>query len=300
MITILYGEKTPEPYCIDARKKAALKGVNIGGINYSSMTGKFDAEVVALARTYPLFEEKRGIVLEVSSLKDLDNKDFMEYVKAPAPFTEMVIVCQDADKRLKVYKQMTEGKIPVQHHLCDKKTITKDRLIKVIAYELGDAKMRKDALEEFLKRISYEENSFMNLLTATGYLKTLTAVSKEIDKAMVEKYVPAFKEADVFLLTSLLIREDIDGLMEQVNLASPKDAIGSLCFILRQFRIAWKRCFFKDVSADGTQALEKYDAETLKRCIGIINGTIGAIKSGMMPDDIALKVACSELAVCMS
>ena len=159
--------------------------------------------------------------------------------------------------------------------------------------------MDSDALKEFISRINYEENRDMNLLTATGYLKTLMAVNKTITKAMVEQYVPAFKEADAFLLTGLLIRGDIGRLQEQVNMASPKDAIRILCLILRSFRIAWKQKFFDRVSADGTEALQRYDAETLKKCIGIINGVVRAVKTGYMPQEIALKVACSELAACM-
>ena len=154
MITILYGESLPEPYCIDMRKSAALKEVNTKGINYDSLKGKFTKEVASLARTYPMFEDRRGVVLEVESLKDLDCGAFEEYCTNPAPFTDMVIICQNADKRLKVYKRITskEGIPGVRAVLCDKKDVTRDRLVKTLAYELkqGGASMTNDAMEEFL------------------------------------------------------------------------------------------------------------------------------------------------------
>lgn len=299
MITILYGEQSPEPYCIDMRKANALKDVNLEGLNYDSIKGKFDGETANLAKTYPLIESKRGIVLEVESLKDLDNEDFYAYIKKPASFTELVIICRNADKRLKLYKKLcTEGMEGVTAVLCDKKEVTQEKLIQTIGYELkkGGASIKKDALAEFLSRINYDENRDMNLLTATGYLKTLMAVNKGIDKPMVQKYVPAFKEADAFKLVGALIRGDAGNLQEQVNMASPKDAIGILCLILRSFRIAWKRKYFNDVSATCNEALQELDTEVLKKCIGIINKTVSGIKTGYMPEDMALKVACGELA----
>lgn len=301
-ILLLYGESSPEPYCIDMRKNTALKDVDKKGLNYDSLKGKFTEEIINLARTYPMLEDKRGIVLEVDTLKDLDTKLFYDFAQKPPAFTEFIIICRNADKRLKAYKKLcVQGVKGVTAVLCDKKEVTKDKLVKTIAYELklGGASMATDALWEFLSRINYEENRDMNLLTATGYLKTLMAVNKTIDKAMVEKFVPAFKEADAFLLVNLLINKDIRGLQEQVNMASPKDAVGILCLILRSFRIAWKQKYFKDVSAGGNEALQKYDAETLKKCIGIINKNISGIKTGYMSQDLALKVACGELAACM-
>ena len=303
MITVLYGESQPEPYCIDARKAKALEDVNTEGLNYDSLKGTFDAEVAGLARTLPMFEKKRGIVLEVGSLKDLDNKCFEEYISRPAKTCELVIICQSADKRTKMYKRLAEGKLKgVTAFSCDKKDVTKDKLVKTILYELKkeDAKITKEGMELFLERIDYSKNKDMNLLTATGYLKPLTAVTKEIGPAEIETYVPSFKEADAFLLVALLIKGDIRGLYEQVNMASPKEAIRILCLLLRSFRIAWKRKYFDNVSADGTEALGKYDAETLKRCIGVINETVSAIKTGYMSDELALKVACGKLAACMN
>ena len=302
MITLLYGESSPEPYCIDMRRNNALKDVDRNGLNYDSIKGKFDSQVAELARTFPMLEAKRGIVLEVESLKDLDSEVFYDFIKKPPAFTELVIICRNADKRLKAYKKLcVEGVKGVTAVLCDKKEVTKDKLVKTIAYELkqGGAQMETEALWEFIERINYDENREMNLLTATGYLKTLMAVSKTINKAMVEKYVPAFKEADAFRLVECLIRGDTIHLQEQVNMASPKDAIGILCLILRSFRIAWKQKYFDNIAATCNEALNELDAETLKKCIGIINKVIGSIKSGYMPEDLALRVACSELAACM-
>ena len=303
MITILYGESSPEPYCIDARKALALKEVNLEGMNYDSLKGAFTDEVAGLARTLPFFEPKRGISLEVGSLKDLDNKAFEKYLEKPPKTCSLVIICQSADKRTKMYKKIAGNSLPgVTAYSCDKKDVTQEKLIKTLLYELNKegAQITKGGMDLFLERIDYSKNKDLNLLTAVGYIKTLAAVGKEITEAEVEKYVPAFKEADAFLLTSLLIKGDVKGLYEQVNMASPKDAIRILCLILRSFRIAWKRKYFKNVSADGTEALSKYDAETLQKCIGVINGTISAIKSGFMPEETALKVACSELAACMN
>lgn len=301
MITLLYGESLPEPYCIDMRKAKALSEVNTKGLNYTSLKGAFTSEVVELARSYPIFETKRGIVLEVATLKDLDNKEFESYLDAPSPFTEIVIICREADKRLKVYKKIKDGTLKgVTAILCDKSEVTRDKLVKTVLYELKKrgAVMQEAAMKSFLERINYDAIKDMTLLTVAGYIDTLASISKEIDPSMIEKYVPAFKEADGFLLVELLIKKDVKGLMEQVSLASPKDAIKLLCLILRSYRIAWKKkCL--NTSEYGDNDLSKLDVSTLKKCIGIINETIGAIKSGYIPEDIALKVACSKLAAAM-
>jgi DNA polymerase III delta subunit len=303
-IVLLYGESLPEPYCIDMRKRSALKEVNTEGMNYTSMRGKFDSNVAALARTVPMLEEKRGIVLEIDTLKDLDNRDFEEYISKPAPFTELVIICREADKRLKVYKKLAGGGIKgVEAVLCDKKEVTRDKLIQTVRYELKSlgASMDKEAQGEFLRRINYDGIKDMTLLTMAGYIHTLAAVSGgEITKSLVEEYVPAFKEPNEFLLVSLLIRKDMAGLIEQVNMVSPKDTIGILCLALRSYRMAWKEKFFNDPSCHKENGLADYDIDTLKKCIGIINETIKAIKTGFMPEDMALKVACSRLTVAMS
>ncbi len=285
MICVLYGD---EPYRIDYKKRKLIAGADV-----TYAVGSFGEELYSLAMTYPFMSQKRCIILDIDSLKDLDTAEFHEFMKQAPVFTDLVVNCRNADSRLRLFKVLKEAGILVE---CNKLKAEED-VKKVLQSELNaeGVTIQEDAMTLFLKKMNYPSEG-MNLLTMVGYLKTLMVLTKQITVDDVKAHCPSFEEPNVFALTELLLSGDNDRLLREVNMIAPDDAIPSLSLLLRNFRISWKRRSFPDVSFGGMDKLSTLSIKQLENGMEILTATIKNIKNGVVQSDIALKLACGEIA----
>ena len=295
-IQLLWGN---EPYGIRKRREKALKGLSLQEMNYSVYDGSFDSAIKNACLVYPFMDSKRVVVLNVSSLSDLETKEFEEYLKAPSATTELLIIADNVDKRKKTFKKLSDlGCV----YPCDK--VNDNDLKKVLQYEISSrgAQITEVAYAEFCKRCSYQDNDDMNILGMLSFIDSMVSVSKEITPELVERFVPKYEEPNVFGLTALIKKNDVDGLYRELSLieASSDEQIKTLSLLLRDYRIAYKlKLFEKTEVADRPQSVRTsfsdYSMSELISCMEILTNTIADIKSGKMPSDFALRSASIKL-----
>ena len=149
MIKLLYGN---EPFLIDCNKNKATDKVIYKDLNLAFFNS-FNQEVLRLALTHPFMEDQRVIVLNIDNLKELDNKDFLQYFDKPSKSTELIIICRKPDERLKIFKRLQENSI------CCNKVKTKKEFQDIILRLLNrySARITEEAMIEFQNRINYFE-----------------------------------------------------------------------------------------------------------------------------------------------
>ncbi len=283
MIELIYGN---EPYRLDFERQKVVGSVKNSAMNYTLLRGAFTEEVSAACRMFPFFEEKRVVLLDTDSLKDLDTYEFKSYLKNPSPTTDLLVICRNVDTRLKIFKGIKEMAVP-----CNKVSTPKD-FEKCVLYEVNKAgaKITTGALSEFTRRMNYFEREDVNLLTATEYLRSMASISPDITEDMVKRYVPSYEEVNVFSLSGLIKSHDMDAILKQVNLLNKDRAIPTLSLLLYSFRVAYKEKFFSLSEIGGRQScFSSCDADKLCRAIELLTENIAAIKSGFLPEELALK-----------
>lgn len=287
MIAVIYGD---EPYKVDVMKRKYLNGIG----DVLRFEGDFNEEIASACSTFSLFSEKRAVVLTIDTLKALDNKSFLTYLKSPCDETSLVIICRKVDTRLKIYKHLKEANVLVP---C-MKVKEMDVFLKVIKAELNKlgAEITDDALREFVERINYFELDDMNLLIALSYLRGCAACNKAITIETVKDCVPKHDLSDVFAIPALVEKKDMDGLLREVNLLKENDAIGALSFLLRELRLAYKLNFFNATEVGATnKAFKGISRGKLAKGIKVVTENIEAIKTGHFTSDAALKLTLAEV-----
>ena len=290
MITILYGD---EPYGILKRKHKVVSQVTIPSMNLIELSGQFDLDVKNSCETFPFAEEKRVVVLDIDSLKALETKEFEEYLTSPCSTTDLVVVSKAVDQRTKLFKRLKALEVLSPCMKLDENTLKK-----VILSELAskDARIQTVALAEFIKRMNYAGNKDMNLLQMMGYLNTMVEVNKDITLDMVVKFSPKFEEPNIFILTGLIKSGNSEELYRQISMVSPKDAIGTLSLLFKDFRVSYKLKYFgKEEVGDSRCSFSDYDTSTLVECMELLNEVIEGIKTGRIAGEQALKLACGKL-----
>ena len=292
MVTLLYGN---EPYVILKRKAKIVDRLQNKQMNFQRFEGKFDTEVYNSCIAYPFLEDKRVVLLDIESLGAIDCPLFDEYISKPVDSTDLLIICKNIDKRVKLYKKLNSLGILVQ---CDK--LDNETLKKAILCELSKkgGNIQGLAMAELVKRLNYENEDSVNMFTIIGYIDNMLAIDKGITLEMVEKYVPKYEEANVFALSKLLLGDTSIELLREVDMIDPDESIKTLSLLLRDFRIAYKLKFFdkKDVADKGVfTSFSNYSVDVLLECMQTITDTIGDVKSGKTTNQQALKLACIKL-----
>ena len=89
MVKVLYGN---EPYVIMKRKSKIIDALQNKQMNLQKYEGKFDMDVYNSCLEYPFLEDKRVVLLEVETIKDLDTPLFLEYIEKPTASTDLLII----------------------------------------------------------------------------------------------------------------------------------------------------------------------------------------------------------------
>ncbi|WP_026653448.1 DNA polymerase III subunit delta [Butyrivibrio proteoclasticus] len=291
MIQIVYGT---EPYGIDLKRRKLIDSISTPAVNLSSFVGVFNVDILNVCNTYPFLAEKRGVILEIDGLKDLDTAEFKRYMKNPPATTDLIIIAKKVDQRTKLYKTFDEAGLMVP---CNKLK-TMPELQKVIFSELRrqGATIKEDAYGLFVKKMNYFDNDGVTLLDVVSCLNSCISISNELTVDIIEKCCPSYEEANIFALASLIKENKADALYEQISLISEKDAIGILSLLLKDFRVAYKLKYYSD-SEVGTKrtAFSTYDKTALNKAMLVITSTIAGVKNGSYSSDNALRIACSQL-----
>ena len=292
MVKVLYGN---EPYVIAKRKAKVVNALTNKQMNLQNFEGKFDLDVYNSCLSFPFLEDKRVVLMDIDSLSALDTPLFEEYLSSPVETTELLIICKNVDKRVKLYKKLKALDVLIP---CDK--LDEETLKKAILCELSKkgGSIQELALAELIKRLNYENEDSVNMFSIVGYLDNMLAINKGITLEMVQKYVPKIEEANVFALSKLLLAESSAELLREVDMIDTDESIKTLSLLLRDFRIAYKLKYFdkKEVADKGVfTSFSEFSADTLVDCMQVITDTIADVKAGRTTNQQALKLACIKL-----
>lgn len=297
-IVLMWGD---EPYGIQKRKARITGALKMPEMNMQVFEGRFDASIKSACRTCPFLEDTRVVILNISSLDEIDTKDFEEYLESPCGSTELVILAECVDQRKKLFKKL---KSLDMIYPCNK--VSDADLEKVLMHEISlrGAVIQKIAFAEFIKRLDYQNNDDMNLLGMISFIDSMVSVSKEITLELVGRYVPKYEEPNVFGLTALIKAGDADALYKELSLidSSADEQIKTLSLLLRDYRLAYKlKLFEKGEIAEKTQYIRTsfadYSMSELISCMEILTDTIADIKAGRTTGETALKSACMKLMI---
>lgn len=285
---IIYGN---EPYLIERYKKHYADMVTFASFNLSRMYGKYSSEVDNRLRMYPVMEDKRVVILECETLKDLDEPLFYDYIDMPAAFSELLIIVKNVDSRLKIYRKICNAGVLQE---C-KKFTSLSEFNRAARYELTkrEARISDETLKNLCRRIGYFEIDRVNFLEVMNVLYALSLISKNITDDMVEQYVPENKEAKLFMLAELIRKRDMEAVKEQIMLIMPSDTVLVLSVLLKEFRTAYKATMYPLQKIGAVKIIYTNIApEVLLSCISLVNNVLIKIKTGRISNENALPYVC--------
>lgn len=281
-IQILFGT---EPYGIDVKRHKLIDGVD--SLNIRTFSGDFTSDILSVCQQYPFLADRKVVILDCASLKNLNNDAFAFYLEAPSDTTDLLIIVKDVDKRLKLYKKLQAMKLVT---VCNKVSV--DDFEKTILYEAKKrgGKITMGGLKAFSQRINYENVSDMNLVKAVSYLQTCIDLGEgDVTESVVEKMVPNFQEGNAFSVAPLIMSGDIAGYRKEVSLLPVENAIGTASAILRELRIAYKSKYFglSELAVKKPSVFKDLSKEKLLSMIYIVTDRIAGVKAGLVaPDEL--------------
>lgn len=293
MLKVLYGN---EPYRIEQCKKSVQKNITSPEFNCSVLYGAYDGSVDDIINTLPFLADKRAVILTVDTLKEIDNKLFMQLLENPVPSTDCLIVVRNFDGRLKLAKLLKKKGLL---YPCEK--YSDSELPAAVASACGSygARITSDAVASLISRTAYLDVAEVTFLDVADWIKKMAAVTKEITLSVVESTVPQKEQPDAFILATLIRDNQYEKLQKEVSLLSgmsTDEVIKSLSALLWQYRISYKAKMFSpaEIGVRST-VLADLPEQALVRGISILNGVLAKVKTGTMPAELAIQFATSLL-----
>ncbi len=218
---------------IDRLKKHVL--INNPELNYSLFHGDTASatDIIALAETFPMFGNKRLIVLKnAEKLSTTELKAFERYIQSPAAFTCLVFQFNNT-KGIEIKNN--------ENILTVDTTLRKNNLhssIRDIASDCGH-----DITNEAVLRLtSLLGENLQDIKTEIEKLSLYTAGKKKIDASDVDRITEKIKFENIFQLLNAIAKKDKrNALRALLDLESKnEDPISILNTLSREFRLIWR------------------------------------------------------------
>lgn len=281
----------PEQYLLDGYKQKYLSMVQNPELNLSIMDG-IQSGLYDLLYTYPVFEEKRVVLLYLDDLKQFgEDKKLLKFLSETISFTELAVFCKKADTRTKFYKSVKDQVIS-----CEKIADTA-RLQGIILKEINKrgGRIREDAYSLFMEKENYLERDDISLLNIISDLDRLVSYSPEISVDTVNALIPDNPSKKMFELANMIKKADFKHLRQQAEVFAGNE-IGALSALLREYRIAWKTKYFPASDIGVRPPLFSKEPEgKLLRAMEIVTAGIDAVKYGAVPKDSIMLYTFSQL-----
>jgi len=289
MIYVYYGE---ESYLISLAKKRVFSSIE-QSMNYRS-TDSWDEEILDFLNTVPFMEEKKGVYLDIESLSKLDCSSFRNYIKNPAPFSELFIYVRNLNANTKFANELK--KLSLLHRA--KKLEHENDLIKYLLRELkvSEGRIMEDAMKEFLHRKNYFESD-ITLFEMISDLNSLLSINKDISLDMVTTYIKKNEVENRFSIAKKIMTQDIVGLKKECELIPSGEEIAVLAYLMKEYRIAWKNHI---TPMKGWITFKLLPLEKCLSGLKICTQSIDAIKEGTLPVENVLQVTFSKLVADLS
>ena len=271
MIRILIGD---EPYWIHCEIQKMIHQIENPEVNL--MRGdKLTEAVYTFLNSFAFLPGKKAAVITLSDLSEADTPDFASF---QCPEENILIIrAYEYDAKKTFYKEMKKkGYIT----LCSKSTVGKklESFIRKKAEEKG-VTFTDDAFKELLMRENYLEAEEVTCYSILADLDSLAAVSEgSVTTELVERIVEEHYKGNPFVVAEMISTGNIRGLLEQAHCLSGQE-IPALAALLREYRIAWKSCFFKLKDIGVTRKSLSLDRVEAQKGIRIITEALRRMKS---------------------
>jgi len=285
-ITLLYGD---EPYMIE-REKANV--TSEGGM---LRLQEFSPDALSTLRSLSFFGPAR-VLLEVESLKALDNERFLNYAKEPVHEATLLIVVRKVDERLKLFAQLKTNS-----NICIKKC-SKVSEKTLISFLQGIFKKRERNIEEpafrlLLERLNYSDKEVNMYTCGNIVMNMIDGTDGAITVSDIERFLPKEEVFNRFGIAPLIEKKDLKNLHKAaVSLTRDPGAIPFLMLLQRELRVAYKSRHFSmaEIGARGA-SFRSMSEEFLVAAMGIVSNTVVALKLSEIPEEIAIARCFEEI-----
>ena len=281
-----------EKYLIDKYMSFDTDGIELPDFNLKTFH-KYDSSIMSTATSMPMMADKRVTILKVAELDTLP-EDFIEFLieNSGNSAFDVIVVADKHNKAKKAYKSLNSAKLIKEcSHLEDKEKVSR-----VILSEIKNhgAAITPDALDLFIQRTGYLEDKDMNLYMLVNILYNVIDYDEKITANNVEWLVDENIVGNIFSLGKLLVKKDMPALFKQIKEVSPKNSIGVVSALLREFRVAYKLKNYKDTGLKYS-SLGSLSNEQLVKGIEICTRSISSVKVGYLTDEELLKSVITDL-----
>ncbi|MGB7293509.1 MAG: DNA polymerase III subunit delta [Thermodesulfobacteriota bacterium] len=218
---------------IDRLKKHIL--INNPELNYSLFHGDTAsaADIISLAETYPMFGNKRLIILKnAEKLSTNELKAFEKYFQSPSPFTCLVFQFNNT----KGIENRNNENIFLVDTTVDKNNMHSS--IREIAADCGH-----DITNEAILRLrSLLGENLQDIKTEIEKLSLYTAGKKKIDANDVGRITEKIKFGDIFQLLNSIAKKDMTNALRALLDLELKneDPLSILNMLSWRFRLIWR------------------------------------------------------------
>lgn len=244
-----------------------------------------------------MFAEQRVLILS-SAIK---NPLLEALVDSDTDNDISVIITDDIDRRLSVYKKAEKKKLLREFGRLGTKEF--DSFCREL---LANTVISQEAYGYLLRRMAYGKRENCDLYTIKAWLGQISS-APQLDEKLIDHIIPEYTEDDVFRLFSLLAAKDggqyfrlLDSLLE----GDPKSGINILSVLLRNFRIAYKAAVAGN-SAEKELAIPAWqlrpmrgiDMEAAKGCMTLLQESVNRIKTGYPQRSAVSETSCRILSI---
>ena len=288
---LFYGN---EPYRL-MEKREAFKKVGNPEMNLC-ITDVFDQETYELAYQMPFLEEKRVIILELEGCAD--SELLVNYLKAPAPSTDLYVFVNHMDRRSMLAKAFPAKGIVELNKYTEKELDEKIReSVKKHCKVITD-----EAREAFKERIRYDQDEVC-FFDVQNELKKLCALTEyALDKRLVERMIPQRERENVFALMQMILERKGERLFHEAQLiveSKDSNTIQVLSLLFRNYRISMKAALLgsareKDIGVH-PKAVIRMSEKVYLASMDCIQEVIDGIKAGKYREQEGLILCLSKL-----
>lgn len=288
-IHLIYGS---EPYLIQRAVDKLLPGD--GTARYQ----EFSNETVIKLSSLSLFGDI-SVLVNVDSLKALDQKRFWSYIDAPQDSALLVIRVRNVDKRLSIFTRIQKAPSVTIQEIRKADNNTMERFIQSIAIRRGSSITSADA-QKIVELSAYQYDPNVTMFTIGNMLTNLIDGMEVTGPVTIENIENTFQRKDTvnkFGIAALLEKQDRGKLYQLVpSLQEENGSIPFLMLLMRELRVAYKsRLFSLEEIGVKTVNFKSWSNNQLIQGMTIVGDVVYKLKSSEIQESIAIPYCFNEL-----
>lgn len=287
--------------------------------NISLIEGATDIDdLIGLATTLPLFDEKRLIVLSKTGLlkqiKESAESELLSFLKNLPEHLILIFNEQELDKRKKLCKWLKNEAEWIEFSKLNHSEFIKWCQKRFVSYKQN---ISTHALNYFVERIDYlDPVSKKNLYDVDNVIKTLSGRSEIVDANMINEYVEVPLEHNIFKLMDAMSSQNMGLAVQILNdfTSTGEPPIKIFALMSQQIRNIYKiKCLLESgytsttaatkleihpfVSKKAAQFAKNFTKSQLVRIIEILEKTDVLLKSTNVSATIIIEKALLDMSV---